>query len=403
VPEPFTLHAAIRMLPPGTVLTVESGKAPVVRTELDIVEDLAAVASSPPKVAAGSLAKALDDSVRAHLVADVPVGCFLSAGRDSTALAAAAAKAGTRLHTITLGFAEYEGTSDDEVTLAEAVAARCSAGHTTRRLTGNDLQAARARIFEDMDQPSIDGVNTWLVARAAHETGMKVALSGVGGDELLGGYHYAHLLPQIVFRTSLFARLPRLGALVRSLSEPVARRLGRPKLAGLFELGPRWSTAYLLCRGLFMPWELPNLVGAETARNGLADLALVDRIAAVADRVQRPAAKVAALELSFYMRNQLLRDTDWAAMAHSLEVRTPLVDMGFLTAVLTNAGRGAWPGKPAMLDGVRALLPEALLGRPKTGFRVPVAVRTLVRAPPHPDLRGWAGVVLAAFDSTSAP
>jgi asparagine synthase (glutamine-hydrolysing) len=192
------------------------------------------------------------------MVADVPVGVFLSSGLDSTMIAALAAKQGGNLRTITLGFEEYKGTEADETPLAEQFAQRCGAIHQTVWVSRPDFLAERDHLFASMDCPSIDGVNTFFVSLAAKRAYLKVALSGVGGDELFGTYPSFLGIPRSVAFFKAFARRRSFGAAVRILSAPVLKRLTSPKYAGLFEFGGTYAGAYLLRRGMFMPWELPK-------------------------------------------------------------------------------------------------------------------------------------------------
>ena len=215
VPEPHTLYRGIRALPAGGWLwaTADGG-----RTEgrfFDLPGELSAARAG----AGVGLREALVDSVRAHLIADVPVGVFLSGGLDSTTLAALASEAAT-VKTVTLGFDEFAGSARDEVPLAQAVARQVGSDHLTRRIRAADFAAARDGILAAMDQPSIDGVNTWLVARAARECGLKVALSGVGGDELFGGYDTFRRVPRL-------AAWPPLGAAGRG-GAPCSGAVDRP-------------------------------------------------------------------------------------------------------------------------------------------------------------------------------
>ena len=175
-----------------------------------------------------------------------------------------------------------------------------------------------------MDQPTIDGINTWFVSKAAAERGLKVAISGLGGDELFGSY------PS--FRDAAAHR--RRVARCRSPQRSPAASARNPKARAVAQYGATWAGAYLLKRGLFLPDDLPSLMGADAAREGLEQLSMLDHIASTIDPDPgTPFGRVAALEASLYMRNQLLRDTDWASMAHSLEVRTPLVDATLLRQI----------------------------------------------------------------------
>src|SRR5205085_1178464 len=181
------------------------------------------------------LRTALQETVRYHLVADVPVGVFLSSGLDSTMITALAAEQGGDLRTVTLGFDEYKNTPADEVPLAEAFAKLCGAQHQTIWVSRADFEAERDHLFDAMDRPSTDGVNTFFVSLAAKQANLKVALSGLGGDELFGSYPSFHDIPRTAQLLKPFGRWPRFGSAVRVVSAPLLKRLTSPKYAGLFE------------------------------------------------------------------------------------------------------------------------------------------------------------------------
>ena len=274
---------------------------------------------------------------------------------------------------MTLGFDEFTGTPQDEVPLAEAVAAHYGTDHQTTRISATDFAASRGAILAAMDQPSVDGINTWLVSRAAVSRGLKVVLSGLGGDELFAGYDSFHQIPRLVGLLSPLRFLPGLGRMARVVSAPWIARFAPAKAAGLLEFGTRYGDAYMLRRGLFMPWQLPQLLGADMAREGWKELAPSLALDGLVDGIASPRLKVTALETACYMRNQLLRDSDWAGMAHSLEIRTPLVDVDLFRATLPLIMGDHPPGKADMAAAAFPPLPAAILTRPKTGFFVPVA------------------------------
>ena len=328
---------------------------------------------------ADEVRSALLDSVRHHLVADVPVGAFLSAGIDSGALVGLMRDAGQHdIQTVTLAFGEFRGRPEDEAPLAEEVARLYGTSHTTRIVTETEFIADLPRILDAMDQPSIDGINTWFVAKAARELGLKVAISGLGGDELFGGYPSFREIPRWVGLLAAPARVPLLGKVARMAAVPLGGAAGAsPKLAGMLELGGSYAGAYLLRRGLFLPWELGQVLAPDVFAEGLRRLAPLRRIAEVIEpRPRAPHAKVATLETSLYLRNQLLRDTDWAGMAHSLEVRTPLVDAVLLRKVAGAAAatRRSRPGvtKASLALSPSRRLPERIVSRAKTGFTTPI-------------------------------
>jgi asparagine synthase (glutamine-hydrolysing) len=245
-------------------------------------------------------------------------------------------------------------------------------------VTRAEFEADLPRIIEAMGQPSIDGVNTWFVSKAARELGLKVALSGLGGDELLGGYPSFRDIPRWVGLLGLPGSVPLLGKAARVAAQPVVAALGaHPKSAGMLELGGSYAGAYLLRRGLFMPWELGRVLDRDVVAEGLrrlAPLRLIDD--AIDPRPQSAHAKVAALEASLYMRNQLLRDADWASMAHGLEVRVPLVDHVLLGKAAAATCTGQWSapgvGKAILASSPRTPLPEHVVSRAKTGFTTPI-------------------------------
>src|SRR3989440_4315871 len=378
VPEPFTLYRDIRALPAGHTQWIDAAGPREPKPFSNLAEILATGAANPApaaeiseRVRAGVL-----DSVRAHLLADVEVGIFLSAGVDSGALLGMMRDAGqNEIRAITLTFAEFHGTSEDEAPLAERVSKQYGACHIVRSLSEQEFIRDLPTIFEAMDQPSIDGVNTWFVSKAAKEAGLKIAISGLGWDELVGGYPSFLDLPRCHRRFGGLAEIPGLGLLASMLIAAVAPSFSRtvPKALGVLEHSGSWAGTYLLCRGLFMPHELPDIMDAEIAREGLRRLKPLHRLAAnlTPDPISDN-ARVCMLESAQYMRNQLLRDADWAGMAHSLEIRVPLVDftlLGALAPAMSSFTQGA--GKTALAETPTVPLPNEIVTRAKSGFGVP--------------------------------
>lgn len=397
VPEPWTWLAAVRALPAGCTLTVALDAAlPAPRPYFDLREEIVRAESSPAPHgdAVQAALEAVGDSVCHHLVADVPVGVFLSAGRDSTLVAALASRhASEPLRTVTLGFDEYRGTPLDEVPIAEQAAALLGARHRTVRTAREDFAAAQDSILDAMDQPSIDGVNTWLVSRAAAQAGLKVALSGLGGDGLFGGYSSFTQVPRLARRARLLSGVPWIGRALRVACAPVVQRIANPKWASLAEYGGTLAGAWMLRRALFMPWELPHVMDPAMARDGLAELALLDDLRARIRGIRSPALQVMALEMSCYMRQQLLRDADWAGMAHSLEIRVPLVDVDLLRRWLPWAVRQIPFDRQRLLQRAAPDIAAAVGTRAESGFAVPVQQWVADRGASSRrnfGLRGWA-------------
>ena len=381
VPEPFTLYRDIRALPAGHTQWIDGIGPREPKVFFKLPAALAEGMRHP--LPAAELAKTLGggvrDSVSAHLLADVEVGVFLSAGVDSGALLGLMREAGRKdVCAITLGFDEFSGTSEDEAPLAAKIAAQYGARHVVRRVGEREFRDDLPAILEAMDQPSIDGVNTWFVAKAAKEAGLKVALSGLGGDELLAGYPSFFDVPKWRRRFGPFARIPGLGRIARFAVRALAPRFAKdnPKAPGLLEYSGSWAGAYFLRRALFLPRELPDIMDPDVARDGMRRLKPVSLLRShLAPDPGSNVGRVCALESSHYMRNQLLRDADWAGMAHSLEIRVPLVDATLLSAMAPHMehlqpGRG----KAALANAPSRPLPEEITNRAKTGFGVPTGV-----------------------------
>jgi asparagine synthase (glutamine-hydrolysing) len=407
IPEPFTLFRAISALPAGAYLWAgEAGVADPVRYA-KVAEELAGAAPDDGRPLEALVAEAALDSVRAHLVADVEVGAFLSSGIDSGALIGLMRDAGqSRIRAITLGFEELRGTPDDEVPLAAEIARRYDAEHHVRWVTAAEFSASADSILAAMDQPSIDGINTWFVSKAAHECGLKVVVSGLGGDELLAGYSTFRTVPR-TRRLGMLGRVPfasRFGkAMLRRFAPDVVRR--NPKMIGVLDMADSWAGAWLVRRAMMLPFELDRKLDAETIRDGMARLQPLALIGDAMTPAPRSAiGKVAALESSLYMRNQLLRDSDWASMAHSLELRVPYVDWPTLRRIAPVAARlegGA--GKRALARSPSLPLPERSIARGRTGFNIPVANWIGATASPVDRLgsRHWSENVLNAFRPVS--
>jgi asparagine synthase (glutamine-hydrolysing) len=376
VPEPWTLYRAVRALPAGTWVKVNANGTTVPREYASVSALLREAAMNPARCtreeAKAAIAEALRETVKMHHVSDVPVGVFLSAGLDSTLIAHLEPEPRKDCLTLTLGFDEFRGKEQDEVPLAEEVARSLGAWHSTIVVSRKDFQHEREKLFAAMDQPSIDGVNAWFVSRAAWQMGLKVALSGVGGDELFASYPSFRDVPRIIQMVNRLPWLSKAGVGLRKGIAPLLSHVMSPKYASLAEYGGNCGGAYLLRRALYLPWELNEDFSLPELQRGLEALDLVSHVGQACEGNPSARLAVTSLETNWYMKNQLLRDTDWAGMAHSLEVRTPFVDIVLLRAIAPFVAAHPDMTKSDVFAAAAPSIPAKVLHKKKTGFVVPV-------------------------------
>ena len=378
VPAPVTIYEGMHALEPGAMLRLE---ADWTTSRLNVRRYWAPPLPGDPTGATrdpvGEVRALLEDAVRSHLVSDVPLGAFLSGGLDSSSVVALMREATTGpLRTCSMVF-EEAGYS--EAPYARAMARAVGAEHHERVITAEEAQKELERVLAAMDQPTIDGVNTYFVAQTAREAGLTVALSGLGGDELFGGY------------PNTFQGVPRVWRAIRAVhSVPGGARLVRAGLRAAAS-GSRWAKvadglarpasaagAYLTCRGLFAPSEVRALVGPEL---WAAATEVLDPLRAIGEAGGADTSDlfgwVSRAELGRYTHDQLLRDTDVMSMAHGLEVRVPFLDHVLVERVLrlpSAAHRNGDRPKALLLAALGERLPEVVRApRPKQGFTFPFA------------------------------
>jgi len=367
VEAPLTIVDGVRQLMPGECLQVQVNDGGELQiTSANFAQpryETNGLRSRADAVA--RLRSELEESLRLHLVSDVPLGVFLSGGMDSSALVALTSRiTGDAPRTFSVVFDEPEYS---EAPHARAIAARFNTDHSETRLTENQLLATLPDAIAALDQPTMDGINTFIVSKAVKNAGVTVALSGLGGDELFGGY------PSFRRALQVDAMSPMSRHLLRAASG-----FGRVALNGSTQRQKLWQLAasdyraedvYSITRQLFAP----QTVKALTSRNSLRE-----RNGNNCEQLDT-VNTISALELRGYMTNTLLRDTDAMSMAHSLEVRVPLVDVKVVEFALALPGKwklnGASNGvaKPLLADAVADLLPREIMSRPKMGFTLPFA------------------------------
>lgn len=365
VPEPATLNASVRQIPAGHFLKWKNGERSIRQWHSVGLGRRAGplVSNGGNRTGAASITReALLESMRRHLVSDVPVGIFLSGGIDSTAILVLARQIlgpAADLRTFSIGF---DDPAFDESSLARRTAEHFGTRHTEWRMTPDEGAAEIPAFLKAVDQPSIDGFNTWCVSKLARREGMKVVLSGLGGDEWFAGYGSFHRVPR-------FRHVHRLLGPLRPVAAKIleSRQPGSPwrRLAAFLRGGGTWLEAFHAQRGIFTPDEAARLAEALTQQSpAVSDWLLPDL-------PKHPLAVVSELELTCYMRNQLLRDSDVFSMAHGLELRVPFVDVRLAQTLLSiPPAIRLRQGKLLLLEAVPEI-PEWVKNQAKRGFRFP--------------------------------
>lgn len=371
VPEPYTWFKNIQTLPAGTWCLVSSRG----EVQKQMYWNIAEVWRNAPECHLNEsqvqsiVRDSVLESVKKHLISDVPVGVFLSGGIDSGSVAGLIQDVGVqKMKGITITFQEFENKHEDEAPIAAQVAKTYGFDHYIRKVSREEFEADLHRIIDAMDQPSLDGINTWYATKAVREQNIKVVLSGVGGDELFYGYPSFSQLPKLVKNMNLINCIPEFFLSLQ------ASRTRNQRWNYLAKESKNLYGAYWLRRGLYAPSQLPELMGNELAEQALHNFNIDNFIKdQVGELASDPQAAVGQMESMLYLRNQLLRDSDWASMDHSVELRTPLVDAWLLkdlSPVLRSFHK--YRGKCLLANSPVQHLNRAIVDRRKTGFGIPL-------------------------------
>jgi asparagine synthase (glutamine-hydrolysing) len=384
--EPSTMVQGVFSLPPGHSLKIRADE-PLRSTEPKLYWDFATalsksahakrkLPSDDSSTAASAVRALLEDSVRGHLIADVPIGVFLSSGLDSTVIAALASQVQKGVHTFTVAFPDSEFS---EAEIARNTAQRLGTEHSELTLSGPEMVARLDEAVASFDQPSMDGINTFFVSWAARQAGLKVALSGLGSDELFGGYTSFRATSQVARLAAMARRFPKpLRELVTSGFKRSKTYRGAPdvfrKALSAWLDPDLFPSPYFYTRTLFTPRTVAARLDEDTAVWAATPWMPWLSEAARQSRPLDPFTRISWFELRSYLVNTLLRDTDAMSMRHSLEVRVPFLDVPLVEHVLgvpESLKRDAARPKSLLVDAMKDLLPEEVIAQNKRTFTFP--------------------------------
>ncbi len=360
IPTPETLIDGVQQLPAGCYGVYREGKFSIQKywslegiktTDLEEGADLDA------------LKPHLLDAVSERTVADVDLGAFLSGGIDSSAIVGLLSELKLqKVNTFSIGFKEDQY---DESSFARLVSKKFETNHENLILTPEDLLSKIPDTLQAMDSPTADGVNTYIISEAVRNRGIKVALSGLGGDELFAGYPVFKQLPavgrQLIYRLPSLCRQP----LAFLLKQMIPSHRGAKLQSLLSVSGSDLNSLYPIFRSIATAKEVDQLFLVEEPENAQSNLTHFKHLDTI--------ASISALELSSYTENVLLRDTDQMSMAHGLEVRVPFLDHRLVEKVLATPGSLKFGPSPKhlLIQTLGNLLPTEIVHRKKQGFALP--------------------------------
>lgn len=358
LPEPFTTLREVRMLTKGNYLLWDHSAN---TAHLENYQQEAQVCKIVKMDAAiNAIKKNLKRAVEQHLISDAPIGIFLSGGIDSSILSVEATQSHTTqrsVKTISINFSEREFSEEKYQHL---IAEQINSEHAGYQISKATFLKLLPQAITAMDQPTSDGINSWFVNYFAKKRGLKAVLSGIGADELFGGY------PSFK-RMGVIRMLSRLPSILLKASSAIQKPIFQRAYYLSYE---NTIGEYLFLRGIFYPKEIANVLDVTVEHVNQ----VLKNIPVHCPKHIVGAEKASWLEGNLYMQNQLLKDTDTMSMAHGIEVRTPFLDQK-LKALVDNLPVALKfkkaPPKSLLIDAFKNKLPEAIWNRPKMGFTFP--------------------------------
>ncbi len=373
VAPPRTLVDDVRLLEPGHFLVLEDGTLEKHRY-WDPLEDRDQEAGKHDRrTACRQIRRRLENAIERQMVSDVPLGAFLSGGIDSTTVVGLMSQSvSTPIRTVALTF---DDAGFDDGYYARMAADHFGTEHTEVSLSNEEILTYAARALHAQDHPSKDGINTYVVSKAARDQGLKVALSGVGGDELFAGYR----------QFTRMRLMDRLRWLLRVVPERVRSVLSAPlaapdapialqKLGAAIRTDGSFEELYSVMRRFLFDGQIDRVLTDSTPPSYPYTSVLKENLAGAEGL--SAVSKTSYCELQTYLHNTLLRDTDQMSMSHSLEVRVPLLDHELVEYMMGVDGQHQIAGdglKQLLVDSLDGLLPEPIVDRPKQGFHMPFA------------------------------
>lgn len=359
VPEPVTTLQDVKPLPKSSFLRYSCANAKWDIEQFSFTGYAETLADR--EAAKTAIREMLSKAVQRHLISDAPIGVFLSGGLDSSIMAILAA--GYQKATLKTLSIIFEEADFSEKKYQDLVISQLECANWQQSLTGQEFQKHLPGIISAMDMPGCDGINTWFISKYAKESGLKAVLSGVGGDELFGGYPSFNRMEKVNWLEKIPAALLRAG---RFSGSKKLMRMAYLSLGGA-------KGVYLFLRGQFSPVTIARQLGISEAEvwKVLEAQPLLNPIDCLSS-----GNRASWIETNLYMQNQLLRDSDVMSMAHGIEIRVPFLDRDFVNLAQHITSDVKYSGslpKQLLIDSFAGILPGPVWNRPKMGFSFPFA------------------------------
>lgn len=374
--EPRTWYKNIKALKPGNFILIKNGKLVTEKEWYDLGRNWE-IADKSKKLKLQNnykdiIKKALIASVKRHLISDVPIGIFLSSGIDSTLIAAIASEnSKKKITAITVSFDEFNNSEQNETVQAGKIAKKFGINHYIYKVSRDDFNKDFPKIIEAMDQPSIDGINIWYASKAAKKLKLKVVFSGVGGDELFYGYDHFKSIP-ILYNCLKFAKKFKILKILINVFFNILKNVKRDN---------RWKYLMKFSNSIFELWLIKRTIMSDIEiikkyRNLDSVLNIFYNEAININKkytYKNHKINLSQIESMYYLKNQLLKDSDWASMYHGVELRTPFVDATLLEDLKEVMAKYSFDkNKISIISSFKSILPKNVKFDRKIGFQTPI-------------------------------
>ncbi len=395
IQEPYTLYKNIKSIKKGSCLIIKEDGSEETYNFANIKSAILNSNSlnfKNTKDQSFALKEIINETVNFHQVSDTPITVLLSSGIDSNViLSSISNKFHDNCSALTVDF-KYKG-KKDEVILAKKSALMNNFNHNVAEIPNDEIIPLLKNFFKNMDLPTNDGFNNYLVSHFAKQNNSKVIISGIGGDELFAGYPSFRIIPKL---TKSINYLPDIKFINNFFKKIVYRFLKKnflkTKYSGVYEYGRNINSAFMLIRSTFLPFEIKELISQNIFKNGFEELDPFENLKKDIEDISNDRLSIMYLEIEYYLCNKLLRDADWTSMAHSVELRTPFVDWVFFNKLIPILKSNININKKSLLNCVKKQVPDDLYRRKKTGFEIPHAEYlkklSIKRKFPNP-IRDW--------------